>query len=65
MKTISKKYRIIQTNHIGEIDQSYCGDNGQWMMSVYATRGMALFSHHAKPADDLIVKIRNNLLGEQ
>lgn len=31
-------YGIIQTNHIGVIDGSYCGDNDQWMMSVYATR---------------------------
>lgn len=31
-------YGIIQTNHIGVIDSSYCGDNDQWMMPVYATR---------------------------
>lgn len=65
MKTISKKYTIIQTNHMGVIDQSYCGGDDQWMMPVYATRGMALFTHHAKSANGLIVAIRNNLLGEQ
>ena len=33
-----KTWGIIQTNHMGVIDESYCGDNDQWMMSVYATR---------------------------
>lgn len=29
---------IIQTNSMGIIDNSYCGDNDQWFMPVYATR---------------------------
>lgn len=33
-----KTYGIIQTNHMGIIDNTYCGDNDQWFMSVYATR---------------------------
>lgn len=33
-----KNYGIIQTNHMGVIDNSYSGDNDQWHMSVYATR---------------------------
>lgn len=33
-----KHYGIIQTNSVGVIDESYCGDNDQWMMPVYATR---------------------------
>ena len=33
-----KHFGIIQTNHMGVIDQSYSGDNDQWMMPVYATR---------------------------
>ena len=31
-----KKWRIIQTNHIGVIDNSYSGDNDIWMMPVCA-----------------------------
>ena len=31
-----KNFRIIQTNHMGIIDESYCGDNDQWLLSVYA-----------------------------
>lgn len=33
-----ENYGIIQTNHIGIIDESYCGDDDQWYMPVYATR---------------------------
>ena len=33
-----KHYGIIQTNSLGIIDNSYSGDNDQWMMPVYATR---------------------------
>lgn len=33
-----KKWGILQTNSIGIIDNSYRGDNDQWLMSVYATR---------------------------
>lgn len=33
-----KNYGIIQTNSIGIIDNSYCGDDDQWMMPAYATR---------------------------
>ena len=33
-----KNYKIIQTNHQAVIDNSYCGDNDQWFMPVYATR---------------------------
>lgn len=33
-----KNFGIIQTNHQGVIDQSYCGDNDQWFMPVYAVR---------------------------
>ena len=30
-----KTWGIIQTNHIGIIDNSYCGDNDQWFYPVY------------------------------
>lgn len=33
-----KNYGIIQTNHQGVIDYSYCGDNDEWKMPVYAMR---------------------------
>lgn len=33
-----KNFGIIQTNHLGVVDGSYCGDNDQWYMPVYALR---------------------------
>lgn len=33
-----KNYGIIQTNHMGVVDETYCGDNDQWFMPVYALR---------------------------
>ena len=31
-----KNYHILQTNSVGIIDNSYCGDNDEWKMPVYA-----------------------------
>ena len=31
-----KNFKIIQTNHMGVIDNSYSGDSDQWMMPVIA-----------------------------
>ena len=31
-----KNWKIIQTNSVGIIDNSYSGENDQWMMPVYA-----------------------------
>ena len=33
-----KNYGLIQTNHMGVIDQSYCGDDDWWYVPMYATR---------------------------
>ena len=33
-----KNFGVIQTNHQGVIDNSYCGDNDQWFMPVLAMR---------------------------
>lgn len=33
-----KKWGIIQTNHCGIIDNTYCGPNDWWRMPVYALR---------------------------
>lgn len=32
-----KNYKVIQANHMGVIDNSYCGDNDQWMFPAIAT----------------------------
>ena len=33
-----KNFGLIQTNHMGVIDESYCGDNDEWMVPVLAVR---------------------------
>lgn len=33
-----KNFGIIQTNHHGIVDETYCGDHDQWFMPVYAMR---------------------------
>lgn len=33
-----KNWGIIQTNHMGVIDESYCGSNDQWYFPAYALR---------------------------
>ena len=33
-----KKWGILQTNSVGVIDESYCGNEDVWGMPVYATR---------------------------
>lgn len=33
-----KNFGIIQTNHCGVIDESYCGDNDEWHFPAYALR---------------------------
>ena len=37
-----KNYGILQTNSMGVIDESYCGDNDEWKLPVYATRDTVL-----------------------
>lgn len=38
-----KNFGIIQTNHCGVIDESYCGDNDQWFMPVLAVRDTEIY----------------------
>jgi len=33
-----KNFGIIQTNHMGVIDETYCGDNDVWKFPAYAMR---------------------------
>lgn len=37
-----KRYGLLQTNGIGIIDETYCGDDDQWKMPVYATRDITI-----------------------
>lgn len=33
-----RQFGIIQTNHMGIVDESYCGDQDQWFFPAYALR---------------------------
>lgn len=33
-----KNFGVVQTNHQGVVDESYCGDNDQWFFPAYALR---------------------------
>lgn len=37
-----KNYGILQTNSMGVVDNSYCGDNDQWRLPAYATRDVTI-----------------------
>ena len=47
-----KRYGILQTNGLGIIDETYCGENDHLMMPVYATRDTAI------PAGERIAQFR-------
>lgn len=40
-----KNFGIIQTNHKGIIDESYCGNNDQWFFPAYALRDTVINSN--------------------
>ena len=37
-----KNWGVLQTNHCGVIDNSYCGDNDIWMFPALATRDVCI-----------------------
>jgi dUTP pyrophosphatase len=37
-----KKWGLLQTNGVGVIDESYCGDGDEWCMPVFATRAVEI-----------------------
>ena len=47
-----KNYGVIQTNHMGIIDESYCGDKDEWRFPVYALRDTII------PANERICQFR-------
>lgn len=50
-----KKYGLLQTNHFGVIDSSYCGNDDEWGMPVVATRAITI------PKGTRIAQFRINL----
>ena len=50
-----KKYGILQTNHFGVVDASYCGEDDIWGMPIVATRAVTI------PKGTRIAQFRVNL----
>ena len=40
-----KNFGILQTNHMGVIDESYCGDNDQWFFPALAMRDTVIHAN--------------------
>lgn len=36
------KWGLLQTNHMGVIDESYCGNDDEWKFPAYATRDVGI-----------------------
>lgn len=51
-----KNYGIIQANHMGVVDNSYCGDEDEWRMAVYTLRDTTI------PLNDRICQFRISLI---
>lgn len=59
-----KKWHIIQTNHVGVIDNSYSGDNDIWGMPVLATEDTVIHFND-RICQFRIVKSQPNILFEE
>ena len=59
-----KTWGIIQTNSMGVIDGSYCGDNDMWRMPVYATRDTVIHVN-ARIAQFRIIKNQPTICFEE
>lgn len=55
-----KTWGIVQTNSMGVIDESYCGNGDEWMMPVYATK-MTRINKNDRICQFRIVKKMPNL----
>lgn len=51
-----KKWGIIQTNSVGVIDESYCGDGDEWKMPVYCLEPRHVDKSTGEPIATIIRK---------
>lgn len=56
-----KNWGIIQTNGIGIIDNSYCGENDIWMIPVLATKGADIHVNDRICQFRIVKKMSNNI----
>lgn len=55
-----KNWGVLQTNHVGIIDNSYCGDGDVWRFPAYATRDV-LIEKNSRICQFRIVKKMDNV----
>lgn len=55
-----KHWGILQTNHMGVIDNSYCGDDDIWMFPALATRDVTI-EKNSRICQFRLVKKMNNV----
>lgn len=51
-----KKYHILLTNSVGQIDESYNGDNDQWFFCAYATEDTYIYKNDRIAQFEIIKK---------
>lgn len=56
-----KNWGIIQTNSIGIIDNSYCGENDIWMMPALVTKGTDIHVNDRVCQFRIVKKMPNNI----
>ena len=56
-----KKWGIIQTNGVGIIDNSYCGEDDVWMMPVFSVRGSDIHVNDRICQFRIVKKMPNNI----
>ena len=55
-----KKWGIIVTNSIGIIDESYNGDNDQWMLAVHCIDGKEKITLETSGQEIMVTSIKKN-----
>jgi dUTP pyrophosphatase len=56
-----KKYKIIQTNSYGVIDNTYCGDNDIWMLPVIAIEDTVIHANE-RVAQFTVERVHKNII---
>ena len=62
--SIFKNFKMILTNSVGIIDESYCGDNDEWIAPMYCFEGIKLYRYERICQFRLIEKMEKILITE-
>lgn len=62
--SVFKNFKMILTNSVGIIDESYCGDNDEWIAPMYCFEGVKLYRYERICQFRLIEKMEKILITE-